>query len=66
MERVREVNVSMSAVETARESCRAWFEKLDLDEVIAFLAEDITFVGTGEDEFVRGKPGMAAREAGYF
>ena len=45
MERVREVNVSMSAVETAR---------------------DITFVGTGEDEFVRGKPGMAAREAGYF
>ncbi|MDB7815989.1 MULTISPECIES: nuclear transport factor 2 family protein [Intestinimonas] len=56
----------MSAVETAREFCRAWFEKLDLDEVIAFLAEDITFVGTGEDEFVRGKPGMAAREAGYF
>lgn len=40
MERVREVNVSMSAVETAREFCRAWFEKLDLDEVIAFLAED--------------------------
>lgn len=55
-----------SAVETAREFCRAWFEKLDLDEVIAFLAEDITFVGTGEDEFVRGKPGMTAREAGYF
>ena len=53
---MREVKVSMSAVETAREFCRAWFEKLDLDEVIAFLAEDITFVGTGEDEFVRGKP----------
>ncbi len=43
---------------TAREFCRMWFEKRDADRTMEFFTEDVNFVGTGQNEFARGKAEM--------
>ena len=40
---------------TAESFCRAWFEKLDIEQAVRFLSEDVSFVGTGEDEKAFGR-----------
>lgn len=43
----------------SQEFCRAWFERRDPEETLAFLTEDVAFVGTGEGEYAQGKAEMA-------
>ena len=47
-----------TAWETLQAFCRAWFEKRDAEEVHAFLADDVCFVGTGENEFAHSSQEM--------
>lgn len=49
----------MTAIETIREFCRAWFEERDWQRTAGYLVEDVSFVGTGEHERARGKAEMA-------
>lgn len=53
------MNSQMTPRETLQEFCRSWFEKRDLDGTLAFLTEDIGFVGTGANEHAQGKAQMA-------
>ena len=45
---------TMTAWETLLEFCRAWFEHRSAEEAHAFLADEVCFVGTGENEFANG------------
>ena len=45
---------TMTAWETLLEFCRAWFEQRNAEEAHAFLADEVCFVGTGENEFANG------------
>ena len=38
---------------------RAWFEERDVAGTMAFLSDDVHFVGTGENEFAVGTKQMA-------
>ncbi|WNX83228.1 response regulator [Agathobaculum sp. NTUH-O15-33] len=38
--------------------CKAWFEQRDADAAMALLSDGVTFVGTGRNEFARGKAAM--------
>ena len=49
----------MKPAETLQAFCRAWFERRDLEETLAFLTDDVSFVGTGADESAQGKEAMA-------
>lgn len=40
--------------------CSAWFERRDVAAAQMFLSEDVSFVGTGEQEHARGKAEMTA------
>ena len=44
----------MTPGETLREFCRTWFVKRDAEGTLAFLTEDVGFVGTGADEMASG------------
>ncbi len=35
--------------------CHAWFVERNAEKAAAFLADDVSFVGTGDNEFARGK-----------
>ena len=50
----------MTASETVRSFCHTWFVARDAAGTAEFLAEDVDFVGTGEDEFAHSKKEMAA------
>lgn len=39
--------------------CKIWFEERDVEKTLAFMADDVEFVGTGEREYARGKEAMA-------
>ena len=43
---------------TVRALCRAWFEERDVAGTMAFLSDDVHFVGTGENEFAVGTKQM--------
>ena len=47
-----------TAEDSARAFCQAWFERRDLQAAVAFLHDDINFVGTGEWECASGKAAM--------
>ena len=47
---------------TAESFCRAWFEKLDIEQAVRFLSEDVSFVGTGEDEKAFGREEVRSEE----
>mgnify|MGYP000647616150 FL=1 len=49
----------MTPGETLREFCRTWFVKRDAEGTLAFLTEDVGFVGTGADEMASGRQQMA-------
>lgn len=49
----------MTAEETIRAFCHAWFEQRDMEGALFFLTEDITFIGTGENESANGRKEMA-------
>ena len=49
----------MTPGETLREFCRAWFVQRDAERTLAFLTEDVGFVGTGTDEMASGRQQMA-------
>lgn len=40
--------------------CRAWFVCRDAEATLAFLSDDVSFVGTGEKEYAIGKAEMSA------
>lgn len=46
--------------EAVRSFCGTWFERRDAEGTLAFLSEEVRFVGTGENEFAQGKEEMAA------
>ena len=48
------------AKQTVRAFCRAWFEQRDARRTAQFLTDDIQFVGTGENEYARGRTEMTA------
>ncbi|MBC8569574.1 response regulator [Oscillospiraceae bacterium NSJ-54] len=48
-----------TAKETLEAFCRAWFAERSREETLGFLSEDVGFVGTGEEEFARGKEEMS-------
>ena len=45
---------------TVQAFCSAWFERRDVAAAQMFLSEDVSFVGTGEQEHARGKAEMTA------
>ena len=49
-----------TARETLQAFCRNWFELRDADAVIALLADEVEFVGSGSKELAVGKEQMAA------
>lgn len=38
--------------------CKIWFEERDVEKTLAFMADDVEFVGAREQEYVRGKEEM--------
>lgn len=53
-----QMNELISAWDTLLEFCRAWFERRSVEETYAFLADDVCFVGTSENEFAHGRQEM--------
>ena len=49
-----------TALQTVEAFCRNWFELRKTEKAAAFLAEDISFVGTGKKEVAQGKAEMTA------
>lgn len=49
----------MEAKQAVHEFCQAWFEQRDAGRTMEYLAEDIRFVGTGENEYACSKAEMA-------
>lgn len=43
-----------TAWDTLQSFCHAWFELRSVEKAYSFLAEDICFVGTGEEEYANG------------
>ncbi len=50
----------MTPKDTIRAFCCAWFERRNLEATLAFLKENVRFVGTGEDEYAANKSEMTA------
>ena len=48
------------AKQTVKAFCNAWFALRDPRRTAEFLTDDIQFVGTGENEYARGKAEMTA------
>lgn len=59
MERGNDMKEQISARQTVRQFCSAWFEQRDAVLTTEFLADDIQFIGTGEGESACGKKDMA-------
>ncbi len=49
---------TMTAWETFRSFCSAWFERRCAEEVCTYLGDEFCFVGTGEDEFAHSPQEM--------
>lgn len=43
----------------AKAFCRAWFERRNLKQTLAFLSDDVSFVGPGEKEYACGRDAVA-------
>ncbi len=48
----------MTLREIIQSFCRAWFEHRNLKETMEFLADDVCFAGTGQNESARGRDEM--------
>lgn len=48
-----------TAVEALQNFCGSWFEQRDIMKSIEFLAADVEFIGTGENETARGREEMS-------
>lgn len=48
----------IDANQTLRLFCQAWFEQRDAGAALGYVADDIRFVGTGENEYACGKDEM--------
>ena len=48
----------MTAGEALQAFCRAWFVERDVEAAMAFIREDVDFVGTGIGESARGRDEM--------
>lgn len=59
MERGNSMSNPNSGNQTIRQFCRCWFELRDAGLAEEFLADDIHFVGTGEQEYADGREDMA-------
>ena len=44
------MNIQMTAGEALQAFCRAWFVERDVEAAMAFIREDVDFVGTGIGE----------------
>ena len=51
------MNIQMTAGEALQAFCRAWFVERDVEAAMAFIREDVDFVGTGIGESARGRDG---------
>lgn len=49
---------TMTAGDTVRALCSAWFERRNAEEVCTFLGDEFCFVGTGENEFAHSPQEM--------
>lgn len=54
VERMVHMEKMMTAWETLLEFCRAWFERRSAQEAQTFLDDEVSFVGTGENESAHG------------
>lgn len=48
-----------SLEKTLQAFCRAWFELRDVEKSLTYFTDDISFFGTGKQEFAQGKAEMA-------
>ncbi len=48
----------IDANQTVRLFCQAWFEQRDAGAALEYVADDIRFVGTGDNEYACGKDDM--------
>lgn len=46
--------------EAVKKFCHTWFEQRDIEGTLAFMTDDIDFIGSGEDEAAQGKEEMEA------
>ena len=51
---------SMEVRDTVCAFCKAWFEQRDVNAAMAYLFDEVTFVGTGDNESACGKVEMEA------
>ena len=54
----KQMNIQMTAGEALQAFCRAWFVERDVEAAMAFIREDVDFVGTGIGESARGRDEM--------
>lgn len=52
------MNYQMTAGEALQAFCRAWLVERDVEAAMAFIREDVDFVGTGIGESARGRDEM--------
>lgn len=50
----------VTAKETVLLFCQAWFEQRDAEAAAQYLSDEVGFVGTGENEFAKGKSQLTA------
>lgn len=58
-EGIQRMKNQMTVRDTAEALCEAWFVQRDLEQVLTYLADDVDFVGTGNDEAAQGKAEMS-------
>ena len=54
----KQMNYQMTAGEALQAFCRAWLVERDVEAAMAFIREDVDFVGTGIGESARGRDEM--------
>ncbi|MDO4542244.1 MAG: PAS domain-containing protein, partial [Bacillota bacterium] len=47
-----------TSLDTIEEFCYCWFRERNIQKTLDFMTEDISFVGTGEGEYAKGKEAM--------
>ena len=58
MEKGNNMMDHIDANQTVRLFCQAWFEQRDAGAALEYVADDIRFVGTGDNEYACGKDDM--------
>lgn len=60
MEKIRQTGQRKEAREQAELFCRTWFEQRDAEAAASFLADNVSFIGVGEQVHIKGRDKMEA------